>query len=208
MGRNPFDPLPETVEIDGHRYAINSDFRFFVALEQAIYSGSNPDVAELLRDFYPQGVPANVDEAAQKMLWFFQGVEDDSDAPPAQAGKKNRQYDYAQDADVLAASFLDSYGIDLYKDSLHWWTFRRLMLALPDTSPFMERVRFRVIDINKVDKKLQPYYRRMRALHAIKKHKAEGAEQMTVSKRDDALREKMRKRYEEAERALAASKNP
>lgn len=204
--QSPFEPLPTSVEVGGVSYKINSDFRFFVALEQAVYLGEPIDTGSLLRDFYTNDIPVNVEEAAEKMLWFFRGYTDEN-APQAQGGKKNRQYDYEQDADVLAASFLDSYGIDLYKDSLHWWTFRRLMLSLPDSSPFMERVRYRVIDISKVEKKLQPFYRRMRNLHAIRSRKGEEAK-TTVEKRDEALREKMRKRYEEAQKAVASDNKP
>lgn len=199
MLSNPFDQLPTTVEIDGYTYPIQYDFRFGVSLEQEVASGNEPDVAVLLAAFYPQGVPANVEAAAEKMLEFYQGYADPDKFTPGDQGK-GRQYDYAVDADVLIASFLDCYGIDLTTDRLHWWTFRRLMLSLPDDSPFMERVRYRVIDISKLDKKLQPHYRKMRSIYALKSRQTNGSP-MTVEERDAALKEKIRRRYEEAQRA-------
>ena len=195
MLSNPFDQLPTTVEIDGYTYPIQYDFRFGVSLE----SGGEPDVAVLLSAFYPQGVPVNVEAAAEKMLEFYQGYADQDKLIPVGQGKV-RQYDYAADADVLIASFLDCYGVDLTTDRLHWWTFRRLMLSLPDDSPFMERVRYRVIDISKLDKKLQSHYRKMRSIYALKSRPGNGS-QMTVEQRDAALQEKIRRRYEEAQRA-------
>lgn len=196
MLSNPFDQLPTTVEIDGYTYPIQYDFRFGVSLEQEVMSGDEPDVAVLLSAFYPQGVPANVEAAAEKMLEFYQGYADQDKRISNDQGK-GRQYDYEKDADVLIASFLDCYGIDLTVDQLHWWTFRRLMLSLPDESPFMERVRYRVIDISKVDKKLQPHYRKMRSLYALKD--SGSGKSMTVEERDAALKEKIRRRYEEAQ---------
>lgn len=200
MLSNPFDQLPTTVEIDGYAYPIQYDFRFGVSLEQEVVSRNEPDVAVLLSAFYPHGVPANVEAAAEKMLEFYQGYADpDKFTSGDQA--KGKQYDYEADADALIASFLDCYGIDLTVDQLHWWTFRRLMLSLPDDSPFMERVRYRVIDISKLDKKLQPHYRKMRSIYALKSRPENGS-LMTVEQRDAALREKIRKRYEEAQRAV------
>ena len=51
--------------------------------------------------------------------------------------------------------------------------------------------------ISKVDKKLQPHYRKMRSLYALKD--VGDGKAMTVEERDAALKEKIRRRYEEAQ---------
>ena len=201
---NPFSGLPTSVEIDGVMHPINYDFRFGISLEMEVVHSGDPDVAGLLTAFYPSGVPRNVRAAADKMLEFYRGYMSTMDSNTAKnENKKGRQYDYEQDADVLIASFLDCYGIDLTTDRLHWWTFRRLMLSLPDDSPFMERVRYRVIDISKLDKKLQSHYRKMRSIYALKSRQTNGSP-MTVEERDAALKEKIRRRFEEAHNATGS----
>lgn len=198
MQKNPFEALPETVEIDGQPYAINCDFRFGITLEQEVLSDQETDVAGLLRLFYPDGVPRNVNAAVDKMLEFFKAPS--SLLPSGKEREKTRKgrwYDFRQDADVLLASFLDAYGIDLSTAKIHWWTFRLLMLNLPHETAFMQRVHYRTADISKVDKKLQPHYRKMRSLFALKD--VRDGKAMTVEERDAALKEKIRRRYEEAQ---------
>ena len=203
MLNNPFDTLPATVEIDGVEHPINSDFRFGISLEMEVLVSEDPDVAGLLRAFYPSGVPLNVKAAVDKMLEFYRGYAMLLDEKTAKKdNKKGRQYDYEQDSDVLIASFLNYYNVDLTKDSLHWWVFRRLMLNLPEDSPFMQRVHYRVADINKVDKKLQKHYRKMKSLYSLKSKDSDAP--MTVEERDAALKEKMRRRYEEAHNATGS----
>lgn len=197
MLSNPFDSLPVSVEIDGVSHPINSDFRFGVSLEMEVLSGEDADVMGLLDAFYPAGIPGNVRAAADKMLEFYRGyVKLLGDKTSKNESKKGRQYDYEQDSDVLVASFLNYYGVDLNRDKLHWWVFRRLMLNLPDESPFMRRIHYRTADINKVDKKLQKHYRKMKSLYSLKTKGSEAP--MTVEERDAALREKIRRRHEEA----------
>lgn len=197
MKPNPFRKLPESVEIDGKIYPVDSDFRFGVAIETEILSEEKPDVFSLLTAFYKGNIPLNVEEAVNRMVDFFRLSEDG--IQPQENGKKGgRIYDYEMDADVILASFLTSYGIDLSVASLHWWTFRRLMLNLPHDTPFKERVKFRTADLNKLGKDERKHYKKMRALYAIKKHP--GEKSMTVEERDAALKEKIRRRYEEAQK--------
>lgn len=193
MKPNPFQALPESVEVGGAERPINSDFRVGVAIETEVLGGS-PDVAGLLLSFYKGVIPEPVEEAVEKMVWFY------SCAPDVGAGKESkeaRSYDFAVDADVLLASFLTAYGIDLTTASLHWWAFRRLMLNLPHDTPFMQRVHYRVADTKKMTGDQRKHYKKMQKLYALKKHTGQS---MTVEERDAALLEKMRKRYEEAQK--------
>ena len=184
MQTNPFREFPESVTVGGIEYPINSDFRVGIAIETEVLSGEKPDVPGLLSMFYCGLIPENLDEAVDRMVEFY--ACDSGNAQKNGNTKGGRQYDFDMDADVLLASFLSAYGVDLTTEKMHWWTFRRLMLNLPADSPFMERVRYRVADTKKMQK-----------LYALKKHTGQS---MTVEERDAALLEKMRKRYEEAQR--------
>lgn len=196
MENNPFRPLPTSVEIDGVSYPINSDFRMGVAIETEILRDGEPDILGLMAAFYPQGIPKNVEAAVEKMVWFYSCSPDKGQSSDTKKG--GRQYDFDMDADVLLASFLSAYGIDLSTENLHWWAFRRLMLNLPLETPFMQRIKYRCADLKSLGKEERKHYKKMQALYAIKKK----TEHMTVEERDSALLEKMRRRYEEAQQSV------
>lgn len=194
MKPNPFRALPESVEIDGKIYPIDFDFRLGVAIETEILGEEKPDVFRLLQLFYMGSIPQNVSKAVTEMVDFFKIEETES--KHAESKKGGRVYDYTMDADVILASFLTAYGIDLSAVSLHWWTFRRLMLNLPPDTPFMQRVKYRTADLKKLSKDERKHYKKMQALYAIKKHPHERF--TSVEERDAALKEKVRRMHEEA----------
>lgn len=191
MQANPFREFPESVTVGGIEYPINSDFRVGIAIETEVLSGEKPDVPGLLSLFYCGSIPENLDEAVDRMVEFY--ACDSGSAQRNGNTKGGRQYDFDMDADVLLASFLSAYGVDLTAEKMHWWTFRRLMLNLPADSPFMERVRYRVADTKKMTGEERKHYKKMQRLYAIKKNKAGG---MTVEERDAALLEKVRRLQE------------
>lgn len=198
MKDNPFKQLPDTVEIGGVPTRINPDFRIGVAIETELLTDA-PDVEGLLRAFYPDGIPADVETAADQMIWFYAHTDEtgqnDDETPRSSA---LRGYDFTQDADALMASFQQAYGIDLERDSLHWWKFRRLMFGLPGDTPFMMRVQYRVADLDKLPKEQRKHYRKMRRLYALKQPQRR---KMTTEERDAAMKARVRKRFEEARHA-------
>ena len=199
MKRNPFEALPDTVEVGGCVYRINADFRVGVALETEMHS-ADPDVAGLLALFYPEGIPEDVQAAADKLLWFYacpEGAQDDDDPPAVQ--RSVRLYDFVQDADALAASFQQAYGIDLERDRLHWWKFRRLMFGLPPETPFMQRIHYRTADIAKLPKEQRKRYRRMKRLYALIQPETR-RDRCTAAERDRQMKERLQKRFEQARR--------
>lgn len=196
MKANPFQTLPETVEIGGETVSINSDFRVGVAIENEM-TGEKPDGVGLLLLFYNGKMPKDLHAAVNEMIRFYAHSEEQKLS--CSGGGKGRWYDFEQDADALHASFLSAYNIDLSKAKLHWWTFRRLMLNLPPDTPFMQRVRYRTADLKKLGKEERKHYKKMRALYAIKNREAP---RMTAEERDAALREKIRKRYEDAQKGV------
>lgn len=198
MRPNPFEHLPTTVEIDDQQVPINSDFRVGVSIETECFTDA-PDMVGLLNLFYLGEIPDNVAAAVERMIWFYMN-HDTSKKTGGEKKSSGRWYDFAKDADALLASFLDAYGIDLSTASLHWWAFRRLMLNLPAETPFMQRVRYRTMDINKLGKEEKKHYKKMRALYAIEKPK----DGMTVAEREAALRERSRRLAEEAKRNIEA----
>lgn len=198
MKPNPFERLPDAVTVGGVRCAIDPDFRVGVAIETEMLA-EEPDVWGLLQAFYCGCVPADVEGAAEQMLWFYastdSGEADSGEKKPG--GSTARWYDFVQDADALMASFQQAYGIDLEQAVLHWWKFRRLMFGLPADTPFMQRVHYRVTDVNKVPKEQRKQYRKMKRLYALKQ--SESRKKCTAEARDAAMKERVRRRFEEAQ---------
>jgi hypothetical protein len=57
------------------------------------------------------------------------------DKPQADSKKLT---DFVQDADLIRAAFLQNYGINLYRDKLHWFEFTGLLSCLPEGSRYSE----------------------------------------------------------------------
>ena len=76
------DVLPETVEIDGAEYRINSDFRISILFELLMQDdevGKRQKLIQGLKLYYPE-IPQNMTEAVEKMIWFYRcGRETESD---------------------------------------------------------------------------------------------------------------------------------
>lgn len=51
---------------------------------------------------------------------------------------KEKLTDFAQDADFIRAAFMQEYGINLYRDDLHWCEFSALLSGLPEGSRYTE----------------------------------------------------------------------
>lgn len=205
MASEPFQPFPESVEIDGEQFPINSDFRIFVSLETEVQSDSEPDVATMLYRFYKGEIPRNVEAAVDRMIWFYKSYQPDAEGEQEGSRRRGKWYDFTQDADVLLTSFLISYDIDLHKASLHWWEFRRLMLNLPHDTPFMERVGYRTADLSKMSKEMRKHYKKMRARYAIKN---KFGPSVTAEEMDNAFLDRVRKRYEEARSLVESEGQP
>ena len=69
----------------------------------------------------------------------------------------------------------------------------------------MQRIRYRTADISKMSKEEKKHYKKMRALYAIKDDRRR--EVQTVEERDAALIEKVRKRYQEAQKHVEKGSN-
>lgn len=186
LSRSRDKVLPETVtDAQGREIAIDPDFRTVLRCMRVL---TDPDVSA-------------GDAAYLLMLWFFKGVfvtdafslfasfladgtETDGSEPP--------MMDCEQDADVIYASFLREYGIDLLETGMHWVKFRALLSGLSSQSALAARMQLRDMDTSKLKGK--------------DKTKAEKA------KRRVALRERVSAEekaiQQELEQALAQGRDP
>ena len=89
-------------------------------------------------------------------------------------------FDFAADSELIFASFLAAYGLDLTKEHMHWFKFMALLKPLSPDSPLMRTVRLRQTDTSEIeDDKLRRQIRR--AKNAVRiKEKERNDEQWTA----------------------------
>ena len=158
------DKLPETVEIDGLQYPINTDFRISILFEQLLADASLTEQEKLLqalRLYYPM-IPTNIPEAIEQILWFYRCgkeqkavVEDKSSAAV---------FDYDYDDQYIYAAYLDQYGIDLQDiNHLHWWKFKAMFAGLKEDNKLCK-----IMDIpGDMPKAQKEFYKKMKKLYEI-----------------------------------------
>ena len=166
------DLLPEEVTIDNKEYKINSDFRtsiLFELLMQDSSIGEEDKILMALQLYYPQ-IPENINEAIDKMLWFYKCGKDIKNQKGNGKGKSVTQiYSFEYDDDYIYAAFMDQYNIDLQDiDYLHWWKFKAMFKSLKEDNEIVKIMGYRSIDISKIkDKEQKAYYKKMKDLYKI-----------------------------------------
>ena len=130
------DRLPQGVEVDGKFYKLDFDFRnVFQMIEILDRDDMLPEAKAYKALCCLCKRPKNAEKVleAVKALLFK--------APRKKGGQ--RVTDFIQDAGLIRAAFRQTYGIDLYRDRLHWIEFTELMNALPEGSRYAEVVGIR-----------------------------------------------------------------
>lgn len=162
----PFCILPQSVVIEDKAYEINTDFRVWAEICDYIESDKfsyEEKILKLLCDAYTRELPPYLDSALDALLDFMmQGKRGESSEGGA------RVMDFSTDQGMIYASFMQQYGIDLYKAELHWWSFINLLNALDENTAFMKIVGFRGMNCETIkNKELKRYYRRMKEKYRL-----------------------------------------
>lgn len=171
------DLLPDTVDIGGVEYPINTDFRISILFELMMQDSSLPDkekMQEAIRLYYPE-IPHDLKEAVEKLIWFYRcgKVEKAKKNTASQEEEENTQerlvYSFEHDDRYIYAAFLSDYGIDLQDvEDLHWWKFRAMFLALNDSCEFKKIMGYRSMKITStMSKEQRAFYEKMQRVHAL-----------------------------------------
>lgn len=165
--------LPTSVMIHGVEYPIRSNFRTMIKFEELM---QDPDVSDqdkawlALNLFYPE-IPEDLNEATEKMLWFYRCDKQDNfytKKAKKKARRTDRIYDFEYDDDYIYAAFMSQYHLDLHKVKyLHWWKFRAMFNSLSDDTQFVKIMEYRAVELDKVPKEKRAFYKRMKMLYAL-----------------------------------------
>ena len=124
-----YESLPDHVYIRGRKIKLDLDFRNVLRMIDIFLQD---DLTDEAREWLAMRCicrhPVKGMMPVVKRLLFPQDVKK----------AKERIMDYAQDADLIRAAFQQAYGIDLYKEKMHWFRFSCLLACLPDGTRYSD----------------------------------------------------------------------
>lgn len=195
------DPLPEMVTVEGRAWPINTATYVWILFELTMQDTSITDaerVRQALALCYPV-IPQNIKEALDALLWFYRcGAEPPTLGKGKRGGTPAKAYSFEQDADIIYATFMACYHIDLSEaDGLHWWKFRALFRGLPQECELVKIMGYRTADLKGMGKTQRKLYEKMRKIHALNSpHSVESA--VNLAERNLRMKDYVSQRFEEA----------
>ncbi len=173
------DRLPRGVTVRGRFIKLDLDFRNVLNLMDTL---ARDDLLPEARDYLALRHLTRRPRWPQETLAALRPVLFPQTKRTASKGKIT---DFEQDADLIRAAFRQVYGIDLYRDKLHWLEFSALLAGLPEGNRYNE-----VLGI------------RARPMPAPTKYNAEERKWLAQAKADLALRVSDKERANTLEQGL------
>lgn len=138
MGNILLDRLPESVEINGREYSLDTDFRSCLRIILAFEDLELATIekrAVLLENLYMEK-PEDLEEAFYLGMDFLDGGEGNPDSQ-AEA-EPTKLYSFSKDSKFIFSAFRQTHGVDLETvDYLHWWKFLYLFMDLGENTFFI-----------------------------------------------------------------------
>jgi hypothetical protein len=167
------DILPDCVEYKGKNYPVKTDFKVWLKFHQ-IMKDKNKSPAEKSTNAilccFDRGrckeLPDTCFEAIEALFNFFSGSrnsENGNNSP-----KREKVFDFTEDAGYIYSAFFQEYGIDLAFSSMHWYRFLALLNGLSESSQLRRIIAWRSINLSEItDTKRRDFYRRMKNFYKL-----------------------------------------
>ena len=130
------DRLPDGVTVEGKFYKLDFSFRNVLRMIDIL---DDDTLMPEARAYNALHCLCKRPKNALKVLEAVKGLL--FKAPRKKGGQ--RVTDWVQDAGLIRAAFRQAYGIDLYRDDLHWIEFTELLNAIPEGNRYSEIVGIR-----------------------------------------------------------------
>lgn len=171
---------PEYVEINDKRYKINTDFRNAIECNRIAQDKTINDVERALGIIFvlfgEEGLNDSENyerllELAKKYLSCGKEIDLKRQEEP--------DMDYIEDMDLIEASFMSDYHMDISEIKMHWWKFYKLLNGLSNSELgnccVLNRVRnLRNYDVRDIkDRKQREKIEKAKEEVALKKYKKE-----------------------------------
>ena len=125
-----FERLPDGVTVEGKFYRLDFDFRNVLRMMETL---ANDDLMPDARDFLALKCLTRHPRNVYKVLSAVKGLLFD-----ARPGTGERLTSFEQDAGLIRTAFRQEYGIDLFRERLHWMEFTELLQNLPGGNRYEE----------------------------------------------------------------------
>ena len=181
-------------------------------MEICIFSDRSDEqkLLDCLNIFYCRNIPADVDQAVEKMLWFHRcgrspdKPEDKKQPSGAQRPKRTgRAYCFDKDAALIFAAFFSQYGINLNRTAnkdLHWWEFMAMFDSLGEDLLISRVMYYRTADTEGMSKKQKAFIMRMRKLYSLSDAASDMDAKAKLAKRNADMLAYVRERMDTCKR--------
>ena len=176
------DGLPNTIDINGRKIAINTDFRAWIKYEEIMLKEDEKaqnqviEVIEscLLEEFTLTSLE-ELESLFDGFLWFYSlGKKIDGIQSKTEEEKESEfagpslVYSFEHDWTYIYSAFMECYNINLFTAKIHWWEFKALFEGLNQKCLFSRIMSFRSMKItSKMSKDEKKYYRTMKKIYAL-----------------------------------------
>ena len=130
------DMLPDGVTVDGRFYKLDFSFRNVLRMIDIL------DDDTLMPEAMAYNALHCLCKRPKNVLKVLEAVKGLLFKAPRKKGGQ-RVTDWVQDAGLIRAAFRQAYGIDLYRDNLHWIEFTELLNAITEGNRYSEIVGIR-----------------------------------------------------------------
>lgn len=174
--------LAKTIDVNGRKVAINTDFRAWIKYEEIMLKEDEKAQSQVLEvintclaeDFKISSLD-ELESLFDGFLWFYSlGKKIDG----SQEKKKEEEdsefagpsliYSFEHDWAYIYSAFMECYNINLFTANLHWWEFKALFEGLNQKCLFSRIMSFRSMNItSKMSKDEKKYYRTMKKIYAL-----------------------------------------
>ena len=134
------DRLPDGVTVDGRFYKCDFDFRNVIEMMETL---AREDLIGPAREYNALKCVMKHPRNTAKVLAAIRSLLFKQKTPGETENNKKRLTDFVQDAALIRAAFRQSYGIDLYRDKVHWLEFSELLNEIPEGSRYAEIISIR-----------------------------------------------------------------
>lgn len=202
------ETYPETVVIDGSVYAISYGFKSGMQMDIAYHDERytmEERLLNMLKVFYQDRIPENLQEAVNRMLWFYTRGKYQPGKEQEQKNAQNpfkrdlREFCFIQDGELILSAFWSEYGIQLHNtedDHIHWWEFMALFAGLPENTEIKQYIYYRTCDLKGKTGEEKKRIKSIRNKIAIRKKvsDADMSPAMRLQKRNEGMLEYVRRR--------------
>lgn len=124
-----YDRLPDTVIVNKRKIKVDLEFRNVLRMMDTLMREDlTPDAREYIALKCICKRPRKGMLPVVRKLLFTDDIQTEH----------KRITDYQQDADLIRGAFRQVYGIDLYRDKLHWFEFSCLISCLPQGNRYTD----------------------------------------------------------------------